>query len=81
MQQMTEWCDKDSIITNCWQHLMEIAVECNALNMTNGAIIRGCKQQIETSLSIIRGGVPGSDTYSRGGGATYVPSQQSLAEA
>ncbi|MBT8098761.1 MAG: flagellar protein FlgN [Gammaproteobacteria bacterium] len=81
MQQMSDWCDDDDSVANAWQHLMEIAVECNALNITNGAIIQGRKLQIETSLSIIRGGVPQADTYNRGGADSHVPSQQALAEA
>lgn len=81
MQQTIGWCDDDEAIANSWQHLMEVAVECNALNITNGSIIRGRKLQIESSLSIIRGGVAEADTYNRGGRDSNVPSQQALAEA
>ena len=81
MAQMTEWCDQDSLLANCWQHLMDIAVECNAVNLTNGAIIRGRKQQIEMSLAIIRGGAPEASIYGRSGQGARGPSQRSLAEA
>lgn len=81
MQLLTEWCDDDSVLANCWQHLLDIAVECTALNITNGAIIHGRKQQIERSLLIIRGGSGESETYSRAGKEPSGLSQRSLAEA
>lgn len=81
MEQMITWCDDDSVLVQAWRELMDISAECNATNLTNGAIICARKQQIETSLAMIRGGVAGMDTYGRGGRGTYGPSQQSLAEA
>lgn len=81
MVQMVEWCDESSVIANCWQHLMDIATECNTLNVTNGAIIQGRKQQIETSISIIRGGQPTMDTYSRSGREPHGHNLRSIAEA
>lgn len=81
MEQMTTWCDDDSVLANCWQHLLDIAVECNALNLTNGSIIRSRKQQIETSLAVIRGGAPEAGIYGRSGHGANGPSQRSLAEA
>lgn len=81
MVQMLEWCDENSVIANCWQHLMDVATECNTLNITNGAIIRGRKQQIETSISIIRGGQPEMDTYNRSGREPQGHHLRSIAEA
>lgn len=81
MVQMIEWCDDSSIVANCWQHLMDIAIECNALNITNGAIIRGRKQQIESSISIVRGGNPTMDTYNRSGTEPHGQHLRSIAEA
>jgi flagellar biosynthesis/type III secretory pathway chaperone len=81
MVQMLEWCDEGSVIASCWQHLMDVATECNTLNMTNGAIIRGRKQQIETSISIIRGGQPEMDTYNRSGREPQGHHLRSIAEA
>jgi flagellar biosynthesis/type III secretory pathway chaperone len=81
MVQMLEWCDEGSVIANCWQHLMDVATECNTLNITNGAIIRGRKQQIETSISIIRGGQPEMDTYNRSGREPPGHHLRSIAEA
>lgn len=81
MEQVTAWCDEGSELANCWQHLLDIAVECNAMNFTNGAIIRGRKQHIDTSLAVIRGGDTETSTYGRGGQGPGGLSQRSLAEA
>jgi len=81
MEQLAEWCDEDSVVANCWQHLLDIAVECNAMNMTNGAIIRSRQQQIEAGLAVIRGGTQEPGVYGRSGRGPSGPSQRSLAEA
>jgi flagella synthesis protein FlgN len=81
MQQMAAWCEADSVIASSWDQLMAIVAECNTLNMTNGAIIRVRKDQIESSLSVLRGGTPGTDMYSRDGTGSGSTSQRSLAEA
>lgn len=81
MQLMIEWCDRDSVITGCWQHLMDIASECDALNATNGAIIRSRKQQIENSISIVRGDDPSMDTYNHRGNELQRHNLRSIAEA
>ena len=60
---------------------MTIATESSARNMTNGAIIRIRQQQFESSLAVIRGVAPGSDTYGRHGGESGDFGRQSLAEA
>ena len=81
MQAVIEWCDEEHAITNAWDELMAIAADCNALNMTNGAIIRLREQQIRSSLSVLRGQAPEIDTYgpqSRGKGGYE---QRTLAEA
>ncbi len=83
-QQMTaliEWCDEDQLVSSRWEQLMVLAAEGNALNMTNGAIIRVRQQQFESSLSVLRGGTPGTDTYGRSGGDTGDTNRRSLAEA
>ena len=81
MEKVMQWCDTDSIVANCWNHLMQLATECNALNMTNGAIIRARQHQIQANLSVLRGQPSEADTYGReaGGAAPKVP--RSLAEA
>ena len=75
------WCDEDDAISGCWAELMTIAAEGNALNLTNGAIIRLRQQHFETSLSVLRGVMPGSDTYGRNGEESGDFSRRSLAEA
>jgi len=81
MDKLAEWCDKDSALQNCWHYLLDLAVECNAVNLTNGAIIRSRKQQIEAGLTVIRGGGPDSVTYGRSGQTPSGPSQRPLAQA
>ena len=81
MAQLAEWCDEDAVVANCWQHLLDIAVECNAMNLTNGAIIRSRQQQIEAGLAVIRGGTHEPGIYGRSGRGPSGPSQRSLAEA
>lgn len=63
MAELMAWCDDGAVIENRWLHLMEIATECMSINDTNGAIIHGRKQQIETTLTIVRGGTPAQETY------------------
>lgn len=81
MLQVVEHHDEDTTIANGWQHLMDIATECDSLNVTNGAIIQGRKQQIETSIAIIRGGKPTMDTYDRSGREPRGHNLRSIAEA
>jgi len=81
MPQLIDWCDESDLIKTRWDHLMVIAAESSAMNMTNGAIIRVRQQQFESSLSLLRGVVPGFNTYGRHGGDTVDLGRQSLAEA
>ncbi len=81
MTALIEWCDEDELVSSRWEQLMVLAAEGNALNMTNGAIIRVRQQQFESSLSVLRGGTPGTDTYGRNGGDTGDSNRRSLAEA
>ena len=81
MDDLMKWCDEDGAIDNRWAELMDTATKGNALNMTNGAIIRLRQQHFETSLSVLRGVAPGSDTYGRNGEESGDFSRRSLAEA
>ncbi len=81
MQAVMTWCDEGSVIANAWDELMAIAADCNALNMTNGAIIRVREQHIRSSLSILRGQAPANDTYGHPHKGTSGFEQRSLAEA
>ncbi|MCH9695746.1 MAG: flagellar protein FlgN [Gammaproteobacteria bacterium] len=81
MQELIDWCDDSELIASRWDHLLIIAAESSALNMTNGAIVRVRQQQFDSSLSLIRGVTPGSDTYGRNGGEAGDFGRRSLAEA
>ena len=81
MDNVMLWCDADSVIADRWNHLMQLATECNALNMTNGAIIRVRQQQIHSNLSVLRGQPPEAVTYGREAGGSAPHTQRSLAEA
>lgn len=81
MQSLIAWCDEESVISNAWDQLMHVAADCNALNLTNGAIIRVREQQIRSSLSLIRGQAPESDTYGHPDRTSSGFEQRSLAEA
>ncbi|HNP66121.1 MAG TPA: flagellar protein FlgN [Woeseiaceae bacterium] len=81
MSDLIEWCDDNNLIGNRWQQLMIVAAESSALNMTNGAIIRVRQQQFESSLSVLRGVTPGTNTYGRHGGESGDFGHRSLAEA
>ena len=81
MADLIAWCDADDVIGKRWQELLQLAAEGNELNLTNGAIIRLRQQQFETSLSLLRGVAPGSDTYGRNGEESGDLSRRSLAEA
>ncbi len=81
MQELIDWCDEDDAIHSRWEHLLVIAAESSALNMTNGAIIRLRQQQFESSLSVLRGIAPGIDIYGRNGSASGLADRSSLARA
>lgn len=81
MQQLIDWCDEDQLVSTRWAELVDIAAEGSALNLTNGAIIRVRQQHFESSLSVLRGTAPGSDTYDRNGEESGDFSRRSLAEA
>ena len=81
MQAVLAWCDEGSVIANAWDELMAIAADCNALNMTNGAIIRVREQQIRSTLYVLRGHAPANDTYGHPRKASSGFEQRSLAEA
>ena len=81
MQHAIEWCDQDYVVANGWQHLMDVASECRALNLTNGAIIRGRKSQIESGLAVLRGSAADNATYERGRPMSPALPPRSLAEA
>ena len=81
MQAVIDYCDDAELIRNRWDHLMLVAAESSAMNLTNGAIIRVRQQQFESSLSLLRGRTPRIDTYGQRGKGTGDFGSQSLAQA
>jgi len=81
MIEMSLWCDEDSVVYKAWSQLMEIAADCNALNLTNGAIIRMRNQMVESNLAVLRGANTNPDTYKREGRDIAAMNQRSLAQA
>ncbi len=80
MQQLTEWCDDDSMIERRWNDLIELATECNSLNLTNGNIIRARQVQLGGRLAVLRGAFETPATYERDGSGP-AHANRSLAEA
>ncbi len=81
MQDMTEWCDENSVVADGWSHLMNVAAECNQLNLANGAIIRLRQQHAEAGLAVIRGRDQDPATYARTGSDSAARLNRTLAEA
>ena len=81
MQSVINYCDDADLVRNRWDHLMLVAAESSAMNLTNGAIIRIRQQQFESSLSLLRGRTPRIDTYGQRGKGTGDFGSQSLAQA
>lgn len=67
MEELAAWCDADRSILNRWDHLMEVAAECNARNLTNGSILRMRQQHMESNLAVLRGDTSDTHTYHRDG--------------
>ncbi len=81
VQRLLAWCDEHNELGQCWQTLMQTAVEGNALNLTNGAIIRLRQQHTESSLALLRGIATGPDTYGNKGEESGDFGRRTIAEA
>ena len=81
MQDMTEWCDDNSVVADGWSHLMKVAAECNQLNLANGAIIRLRQQHTEAGIAVLRGRDQDPATYARTGSDSAARLNRTLAEA
>ncbi|MEM8682558.1 MAG: flagellar protein FlgN [Pseudomonadota bacterium] len=81
MDRFTDWCDRDAEIARSWNQLLELADECNTLNLSNGAVIRVRRQQVDDGLSIIRGQALGAPTYGKNGVNRDGLAQRAIAEA
>lgn len=80
MPPLTRWCDASDVIAGDWQQFMHIARECDALNATNGAIIRVRRQQILAGLSLLCGSDVNAETYGISGSGTTGFGGRELAE-
>ncbi len=80
MQEMTAWCDENSVVADGWAHLMDVAAECNQLNLANGAVIRLRQQHTEAGLAVLRGSEQDPATYARTGSGQASRFNRSLAE-
>ena len=80
MLDMTAWCDENSVIADGWSHLMDVAAECNKLNLANGAAIRLRQQHTEAGLAVLRGTEQRPATYARTGSGQASRLNRSLAE-
>ena len=81
MAALIQWCDEASVVANSWQHFRTIARECDAMNSTNGAIIRVRHQQILAGLALLRGSDARADTYAISNSGTTGFGGRELAEA
>ena len=81
MTRMSEWCDEDSVVASGWLQLLEIATECNSLNLTNGAIISLRRQHTDSQLAVLRGTDSQTETYGREGIDTAARNRRALAQA
>ncbi|MEM6512654.1 MAG: flagellar protein FlgN [Pseudomonadota bacterium] len=81
MDRFTAWCDRDTEVAGTWSQLIALAEECNTLNLSNGAVIRVRRQQVDDGLSILRGQAPGTPTYGRNGVNRDGLGQRAIAEA
>lgn len=81
MERFLKWCDDDSAVAKRWLKLLEIAAECNVLNLTNGAIVQAHQHMIASNLAVIRGTDAVPDTYQRKGREAANADKQSLARA
>ena len=81
MDDLTRELGQDATIKSRWQHLLDVASECNTLNMSNGAIIRIRKQQVDAGLAVLRGAEPTAEIYGFDGASAPGYDKRSLAEA
>lgn len=80
MDEFVAWCDKDRVVLECWNRLLEVAAKCNAHNLMNGFIVRKRQQHIKDGLAVLRGDTAETHTYHRDGNSNE-PQQHALAKA
>ncbi|MEM7432309.1 MAG: flagellar protein FlgN [Pseudomonadota bacterium] len=81
MDRLIAICGNDSAIAHSWDRLMQLAIECNAMNMKIGAIIRLRRQQIDDGIAFLRGDTAPNATYHMSGSNERAGAMRSLAQA
>ena len=81
MSKLIDVCGDDSAIAQSWDRLMQLAFDCNALNMKIGAIIRLRQQQIDDGIAFLRGDTTPNATYQVSGESPRAGTMRSIAEA
>ncbi|HNP34452.1 MAG TPA: flagellar protein FlgN [Woeseiaceae bacterium] len=81
MEELCEWCDKNSIIRNLWTEQLDIVASCQKLNDTIGAIIHARRSQISRGLAVLCGTDPNHGVYGPHGTDPSKVRSRDLAEA
>jgi len=63
MDELTHWCDRDSVIGNRWSALINVSQRCSDMNVTNGAVIHVRRAHVDSALALIRGETASCPTY------------------
>ena len=79
MNDLLSWCDRGSVVAPVWEGLLHSARQCEALNITNGAIGRLRHEQTMNVLAVLSGGSSGSPLYSSEGQETARFERRALA--
>lgn len=81
ISKLAEHCDEGHLLSESWEHFLEVAHECSDMNSGNGAIIRVRQKQIKGAINLIRDGSAETDTYGPDGQNDEDQRTRSLAEA
>jgi flagellar biosynthesis/type III secretory pathway chaperone len=73
--------ERSGSILDDWNEFQTIARDCDAMNKTNGAIIRARYDQLATGLSLLQGRDKNSNTYTPSGTTVTSTGRRSLTEA
>ncbi len=63
-----------------WQHLLELARECERLNQINGLVVHSNQLRVREALGLLRADVATAETYSANGSASANATSRSLAQ-
>jgi flagellar biosynthesis/type III secretory pathway chaperone len=73
--------ERNGSILDDWNKFQTIARDCDAMNKTNGAIIRARYDQLATGLSLLQGRDTNANTYTPSGSTVAATGRRSLTEA